>query len=72
LSPDDGGAATSGSRDSFEVSKEVAIALSRLQQIGEPPEKLRGAPEVAKAILRFWETYAGKKLVARRSLIDSL
>ena len=72
LSPEDGGPATFGSRDSFEVSKEVAIALSRLQQIGEPPEKLKGAMEVAKAILRFWETYAGKKLVARRSLIDSL
>jgi DNA repair protein RecO (recombination protein O) len=72
LSPEDGGAATSGSRDSFEVSKEVAIALCRLQQVDDAPEKLKGAPDVAKAILRFWETYAGKKLIARRSLIDSL
>ena len=72
LSPEDGGAATYSSRDSFEVSKEVAIALSRLQQIGRPPQKLKGATDVAQAILRFWETYAGKKLVARRSLIDSL
>jgi DNA repair protein RecO (recombination protein O) len=72
LSPEDGGAAGAHSRDSFEVTKEVAIALSRLQQVSEPPEKLKGATEVAKAILRFWETYAEKKLIARRALIESL
>jgi len=72
LSPEDGGAATFSSRDAFEVSKEVAISLSRIQQLLEPPEKLKSSTDVARAILRFWETYAGKKLVARRALIDSL
>jgi DNA repair protein RecO (recombination protein O) len=72
LSPEDGGSATASSRDSFEVSKEVAIALSRLQQIDAPPTALKRSGDVAKAILRFWETYAGKKLMARRSLMDSI
>lgn len=72
LSPEDGGAATSSSRDSFGVSKEVAIALSKLQQLLDPPSKLKGAADVAKAILPFWEVYAGKKLIARRSLINYL
>ena len=72
LSPEDGGVASIRSRDSFSVSKEVAITLSKLQSLTESPEKMKGSADVAAAILRFWETYASKKLVARRSLIESL
>ena len=72
LSAEDGGVATIGSRDAFSVSKEVAIALSKLQTLAEPPERLKAGADVATAILRFWETYAGKKLVARRSLLEGL
>jgi len=72
LSPQDGGAATASSLDAFEVSKETAIALSKLQQIGEPPSSLKRPRDVAQAILRFWETYAGKKLVARRTMVSSI
>jgi DNA repair protein RecO (recombination protein O) len=72
LSPEDGGAATDTSIDAFEVSREVAIALSKLQQLDRPPDRLQFSKDVATAILRFWETYAGKRLVARKSLIDSL
>ena len=72
LSPEDGGAATASSMDAFEVTKEVAITLQKIQQLAEPPPKLKTGKDTAQAILKFWETYAHKKLIARRTLIDSL
>jgi DNA repair protein RecO (recombination protein O) len=72
LSPEDGGVATPSSIDAFEVSKEVAIALSKLQELDAPPPSLKQPKEVARAILRFWETYAHKKLMARRAMIEAL
>lgn len=71
LSPEDGGSATSSSRYAFEVSREVAISLAKLQTLDSPPEKLKVAADVATAIYRFWEAYAGKKLSARRALLES-
>jgi recombinational DNA repair protein (RecF pathway) len=72
LSPEDGGVANPSSIDAFEVTREVAISLSKLQQLGEPPPSLKQPKAVAQAILRFWETYAHKKLIARRAMIDAI
>jgi len=72
LSPEDGGMATPSSIDAFEVTKEVAIALSKLQELASPPPSLKQPKAVAQAILRFWETYAHKKLIARRAMIDAI
>lgn len=71
LSPEDGGVATPSSVDAFEVTKEVAIALSKLQQLDDPPPSLKQPKAVAQAVLRFWETYAHRKLVTRRAMIDA-
>jgi len=72
LSPEDGGVASPSSVDAFEVTREVAIALSKLQQIGAPPLSLKQPKAVAEAVLRFWETYAHRKLVTRRAMIDAI
>lgn len=69
LSPEDGGAATGSSRDSFEASREVVVALAKLQELAEPPPKLKKASDVAACLARFWEVYAGKKLSARQALL---
>lgn len=72
LSPEDGGVAGPSSIDVFEVTKEVAISLSKLQGLEATPPSLKQPKGVAQAILRFWETYAHKKLAARRAMIDAI
>lgn len=71
LSPEDGGAAITASRYAFDVSREVALTLAKLQAVDSPPPRLKLGHDVAAAICRFWEVYAGKKLAARKALLDT-
>ncbi|MCH8274741.1 MAG: DNA repair protein RecO [Armatimonadetes bacterium] len=74
LSPRAGGALNQGEdgggEDRFSVSREVAVALAKLQDAEEPPNYMKRAPDVTRALLPFWLDIAGRNLPARKRLLE--
>lgn len=75
LCPAHGGAILRGEFDERDrvhrISKIVSLSLSALQKLDHPPEFLKAAAEIAKAIYPMWLEISSHGLPARKSLLDS-
>lgn len=76
ISPSLGGAILAreagGTMDAKPVQREIVLTLAKVQALDSPPDFVKRADEVTRALLPFWKDTASRELPARQNLVESL